>query len=629
ERLEILEWVSPIPYRQHHNTVKEARTPGTCQWFLQCKAFREWEAASSSVIIWLQGSPGAGKTFLASQVVDHVQAILDASPNHEGFAFFYCNRHETDRRKPLSILRSYVCQLSTVASTPGEMRGKLRNLYRETRLRGSHLTLEACKEQLLESVNLYPRTTLVLDALDECEPDTRSCLVDTLEFLLQRSERPLKIFISSRPDGDIRDRFLSRPNIEIQATDNQDDITKFVNEEIIKRRRWGKLSPALREDIVKTLLHGTQGMFQWAFLQIKQLLELRTEAAIKDRLGKLPSTIEGTYNEIYGNIAARNEHERVLADRAFMWVMCACRPLSSVELLGAIRLDPTRDTVRLSDEVDEDLLLDICHNLLVLDSQQRVWRFSHLSVTEYFEKSHWSLRQAHCHAAGVCLLLLINTRQSVNNDDSDSWNKSANVENERGSGPDNIFDPEHRLQVYCRHHWMIHVQGQEGSAVDPALTRRLKTFLGSPGESSSHYRAWYRQTFRNGSEMPSPKSAVVAHTTKRELSPETSAVLAMCRFGFYSVLLDWWADAEFTIPVETENELGDNLLTLAAVAGCRPICEALLDLGMQINVPAQKGRYGSPLAAAVYEEEFEIVKFLIERGAKSTCGSGLDDTPAL
>lgn len=56
EQLDLLEWISPILYRKHHDTVKEARTPGTCQWLLQHNRFREWENTSSSVIMWLQGS---------------------------------------------------------------------------------------------------------------------------------------------------------------------------------------------------------------------------------------------------------------------------------------------------------------------------------------------------------------------------------------------------------------------------------------------------------------------------------------------------------------------------------------------------------------------------------------------
>jgi len=100
----------------------------------------------------------------------------------------------------------------------------------------------------------------VLDALDECELDSDDHLVDTIEFLLSKSERPLKIFISSRPNWDIRRRFLSRPNIEIQATKNQEDIEKFVNAEIDKPRKCGPITESLRGEIVKTLLDRSQGM---------------------------------------------------------------------------------------------------------------------------------------------------------------------------------------------------------------------------------------------------------------------------------------------------------------------------------------------------------------------------------
>jgi hypothetical protein len=114
--------------------------------------------------------------------------------------------------------------------------------------------------RLLQSENLYTKTTLVLDALDECEPDSRGRLVEVIEFLSSRSERPLKVFISSRPDRDIRRRFLDKPNIEIEATHNERDIRKFVDEEIIKHERWREMSPSLQEEIVRVLLDRSQGM---------------------------------------------------------------------------------------------------------------------------------------------------------------------------------------------------------------------------------------------------------------------------------------------------------------------------------------------------------------------------------
>lgn len=140
------------------------------------------------------------------------------------------------------------------------MQKRLGNLCREARLKGSGLDFDVCKFQLLASVNLYPKTTLVLDALDECDSQSRNQLVKVVEFLLSRSERPLKIFISSRPDDDIRECFASLPNIRIRATDNQMDIEKFVSEEIANHRRWGKISPSQREKIITTLFDRSQGM---------------------------------------------------------------------------------------------------------------------------------------------------------------------------------------------------------------------------------------------------------------------------------------------------------------------------------------------------------------------------------
>lgn len=203
---------------------------------------------------------GVGKTFLTSRTIDHIQSVLRSLQNDEGFAFFYCSRYEEDRRQPLSVLQRYVRQLSTTVSKQDHMHTKLRKLHHELRLKGSDMSFHICGQYLLELLNTYPKTTLILDALDECEPDSRSRLYETIDFLLEQSLRPVKIFISSRPDGDIRHQFLERPNIEIHARSSQSDIEKFVTETIRTHRRWGRISPSLRNDIVKTLFDRSQGM---------------------------------------------------------------------------------------------------------------------------------------------------------------------------------------------------------------------------------------------------------------------------------------------------------------------------------------------------------------------------------
>jgi ankyrin repeat domain-containing protein 50 len=143
---------------------------------------------------------------------------------------------------------------------PQEMQKSLRTLCKETRLQASDLDFKTCEKQLLESMNVYSKTTLVLDALDECDQHSRGQLMETLGRFLSMARRLLRIFVSSRPDGDIRDCFRSRPNIEIQATDNQKDIEKYVKESIIKHRHWNKMSLPLQEIVITTLLDRSQGM---------------------------------------------------------------------------------------------------------------------------------------------------------------------------------------------------------------------------------------------------------------------------------------------------------------------------------------------------------------------------------
>jgi ankyrin repeat domain-containing protein 50 len=204
---------------------------------------------------------GAGKTYLTSRVIDHIQDRLDTKKDtKEGFAFFYCNRNDDQRRKPLSVLQSYARQLAAPAGHPKLVQKHLRALWQDLRSSGKDLGMASCKKQILSSVSLYDKTTIILDALDECELESRIAIMDAIKLLLSQATKPLHVFVSSRPDGDIRSLLEHVPNIEIQATDNNDDIKKFVREEIIKDPKWKDMPTLLREDVEQTILTQSQGM---------------------------------------------------------------------------------------------------------------------------------------------------------------------------------------------------------------------------------------------------------------------------------------------------------------------------------------------------------------------------------
>ncbi len=335
------------------------------------------------------------------------------------------------------------------------------------------------------------------------------------------------------------------------------------------------------------------------FLQIKQILELETEAAIRDRLGKLPPTLEAAYDEIYEKINARNKHDRALADRAFKWVMCAIQPLKSEALLAAVRLDPESDGFELSDEINEAQLLHLCNNLLLIDAQRGTWRASHLSVVEYFEQNHWTLLQAHCDVAKACLKLLLDTYGEHRNEQC------------------GIFDPTHPLQRYTSPCWLNHIQVQEGHPPDLRLAHLLKRFLGSFEESSIPYQRWYNES-KPGAWIISLRHTVSAVSqdfivSKREVSPENTTILTVCMFAIFTLLSDWWATAKINLSQT-------NLFPMAVRGGSIAICEELIKRGIAKNLPPEDHKMA--LETATEQGNTRMVEFLLEQDPELNAPAG-------
>ncbi len=69
----ILEWVSPIPYEQHHNTNKRDVLEGTGLWLLREEAMAQWRHSNESSILWLHGIREFAGKFLDS--MDANQAV--------------------------------------------------------------------------------------------------------------------------------------------------------------------------------------------------------------------------------------------------------------------------------------------------------------------------------------------------------------------------------------------------------------------------------------------------------------------------------------------------------------------------------------------------------------------------
>jgi hypothetical protein len=123
------------------------------------------------------------------------------------------------------------------------------------------LSLEESEDLLLILLKAHSKTVLILDGLDESHQEDRAEFVEILHRLISQSAN-LKILISSRCDDNIKRQLELKPNIGIEATNNRDDIGKFVGERlrIMDTRRRTPISEALKKEIIKTLLYKSEGM---------------------------------------------------------------------------------------------------------------------------------------------------------------------------------------------------------------------------------------------------------------------------------------------------------------------------------------------------------------------------------
>ena len=181
--------------------------------------------------------------------------------------YFYCKRDEPDRQDPTKIMQSLVKQLSVQLPGDGVPKPVLDEYEkREENAFGSrHSIFQECQNLIVSLLDIYPRTTILIDALDEIDRQSRKPFLVALNTIAQASKNLVKIFVSSRDDDDIILKLQSVPNLYINAADNAGDIERFIHREINNSIDGctllrGDVDGQLKSQIVSTLVEKADGM---------------------------------------------------------------------------------------------------------------------------------------------------------------------------------------------------------------------------------------------------------------------------------------------------------------------------------------------------------------------------------
>lgn len=128
------------------------------------------------------------------------------------------------------------------------------------------MSTDECNDLLVRVLNERDLTFIVVDALDECNKETRQDIVQAFERLLQDTSSLVKIFVTSRDDLDLIHAMNAYLDVRISAADNHNDISRYIRHSLDDCIRTQKLLPTqkvsdeLRVQIEQSLIEKAQGM---------------------------------------------------------------------------------------------------------------------------------------------------------------------------------------------------------------------------------------------------------------------------------------------------------------------------------------------------------------------------------
>lgn len=364
--------------------------------------------------------------------------------------------------------------------------------------------------------------------------------------------------------------------------------------------------------------------FRWAFLQIDQLKSLTSAEAILDRLENLPKDLVAAYDEIYNE---KQEFDRILLQRAVRWVSYARVPLSTEQLLSAVRLQAKHDdqngyTLERSRELTKRQLAQICCHLINEYVYEGAWKFAHASVLEYFQTQHksWMEEKAKIELAKLSLLFLIEWCNTLPLPKDEGLIKRPHPRDYFTGG---LYLQSLRrgpkLETYVSDYWPWHIQAtQAGDKGCPQVSDLLKRFMAAEGEvlsSSQEYRRWLRHAQE---QIHSQISC------RYDLSPITNPALGIIVFNLYATAKTWMGGH---LNVQQLNGRGLDALTLAAKYGHDSLCTELIKMGSDTNrilqifyihdatLSLDRKLHISALGEAVKGEHVPCVRTLLEHNA--------------
>jgi hypothetical protein len=254
QRQDILSWLSPLQDEATFNTELSRVAAGSGQWFLESKEFIEWHTGDATRL-WCSGIPGAGKTIIATLVVNYIrQRPLQISVDRPSLAFTYL-KYNNPRQDLAAVVGSLLRQL---LNSRTDIPNQVKDAYDLHQRGASQPDGDELVKLLHQATAEHTSVFYVVDALDECDEQLRWDLLRCLEGCHPRT----RILITSRALETIADELCSFRRFEIRA--HAQDMELYIDSFIDKHRSLRRMvdkSIKLRGEIKESVIRNAEDMY--------------------------------------------------------------------------------------------------------------------------------------------------------------------------------------------------------------------------------------------------------------------------------------------------------------------------------------------------------------------------------
>ena len=253
ERRVIMDWLTPIDYFTQQNESISRRQEGTGQWLLNSNEFQQWVNQSKQTL-FCPGSPGAGKTIIASMIVDDLSTRFQ-NETCVGIAYLYCSFQRQHEQGPADLLLSLLKQL--IQGLP-YIPENVKTLYEHHRRKRTRPSFDEISTALYSTTTDYQRAFIVIDALDECQASDGGRRRFLSEIFDLQAKTGANLFATSRFIPEIVKEFEGSVSIEIRTRD--EDVQRYLDGKMSQLRPFVLRDLALQENIKTEIVRTVNGM---------------------------------------------------------------------------------------------------------------------------------------------------------------------------------------------------------------------------------------------------------------------------------------------------------------------------------------------------------------------------------